>query len=312
MTDTYDEFPEINNPHDKLFKQVFREKEHLLDFMRNHLPLEILEHMDMSTLQFMPGSFLEEEFTANYSDIIVRLAFQDKPLELYFLFEHKSSSDPLALWQLLNYMVRQWKSDLDKNQDLIPVIPVLFYHGEKEWKYSTFPSLFKKIPKIFLEYIPDFQYILHDISSESGQEIRGGIVVRLAQELMRLASGADPEEKIPKILHLMRFLHLVDSGERWMEVFLRYMLAVTNVKYQTIAAEFREMKYPLGEEIVMSTMKKILNKGKEQGIKQGKIEGKIEGKLEDARKMHEEGMEPALIIKITGLTPEQLKEAKII
>ena len=50
----------------------------------------------------------------------------------------------------------------------------------------------------------------------------------------------------------------------------------------------------------------------DKGVEEGKLEGKAEGKLEDARMMHGEGMEPALIRKITGLTEEQLRKAGIL
>ena len=43
-------------------------------------------------------------------------------------------------------------------------------------------------------------------------------------------------------------------------------------------------------------------------IKQAKLEGKLEGKLEDAAKMLEEKIPVPVIIKITGLTQEQLNK----
>ena len=56
-------------------------------------------------------------------------------------------------------------------------------------------------------------------------------------------------------------------------------------------------------------------KGKEEGVREGERKGKEEGiregKLETARRMREEGMEPALIQKITGLTPAELRAAGV-
>ena len=43
----------------------------------------------------------------------------------------------------------------------------------------------------------------------------------------------------------------------------------------------------------------------------GKMEGIIEGKIETARNLKAEGIDIAIILKTTGLTEEQLKEAGI-
>ncbi len=43
----------------------------------------------------------------------------------------------------------------------------------------------------------------------------------------------------------------------------------------------------------------------------GKLEGIIEGKIETARNLKAEGIDIAIILKTTGLTEEQLKEAGI-
>jgi len=306
--DSQNEFPDIHRPHDKLFKLVFREKEHLADFMRNHLPLEILDVLNMDTLEILPVTFLEEEFSENYTDILAHVQFQEDTLGVYFLFEHKSDQDDWAVWQLLNYMVRQWKKDLNKKKELRPIIPVLFRHGETAWEYRPFSSLFQKTPEIFLEFIPNFRYILHDISDPDREELKGGTVVRLAQLLMRAASSAEPERIFPEILETMRLLGGLDSGMRWLEISLRYLLAATDIRYEFIISEFKERKFSFGEGLIMSTMEKLLEQGREQGIEQG-IE---QAKLEDARRMLEKGLSLDDVLEITGLSRERLAEARLI
>ncbi len=51
--------------------------------------------------------------------------------------------------------------------------------------------------------------------------------------------------------------------------------------------------------------------GQQEGELKGELRGKLEGKMETARKLQAEGFDIQFIIKVTGLTPEVLREAGI-
>jgi predicted transposase/invertase (TIGR01784 family) len=59
---------------------------------------------------------------------------------------------------------------------------------------------------------------------------------------------------------------------------------------------------------ITDLVKPHLDKAELRGELKGKIEGKLEGKLETARKMAEEGFSLDQIVRITGLTKEQVRE----
>ena len=69
-----------------------------------------------------------------------------KKLFLYLLLEHKSYADPLAVFQLLRYMVRIWEkhcTEHPKEVKLPPVYPMIIYHGVRPWRHPVnFHSLF--------------------------------------------------------------------------------------------------------------------------------------------------------------------------
>jgi len=66
--------------------------------------------------------------------------------------------------------------------------------------------------------------------------------------------------------------------------------------------------YKLLEAEYMTVLDKILEEGELKGIEKG-IE---KGKIETARNMMLEGIEVSVIVKVTGLTQEQLKENGIL
>ena len=69
-----DALADIKNPHDKFFKLVFGDVGNLMDFMRWNLPLEIRRRLDLESLEIVPGSYLEEDFSENFNDLLARVS----------------------------------------------------------------------------------------------------------------------------------------------------------------------------------------------------------------------------------------------
>jgi hypothetical protein len=42
---------EINNPHDKFFKEIFSKRKNAKDFIEKFLPVEIVNHLKLSSLE---------------------------------------------------------------------------------------------------------------------------------------------------------------------------------------------------------------------------------------------------------------------
>ncbi|MGD1231201.1 hypothetical protein AAGI05_28860, partial [Escherichia coli] len=64
----------------------------------------------------------------------------------------------------------------------------------------------------------------------------------------------------------------------------------------------------LAEQLKQEGEVKGFARGKLEGKLEGRLEGQLEGKLETARNMLAEGMGLQTIMKITGLSEEQLKK----
>lgn len=52
---------------------------------------------------------------------------------VYFLFEHKSHSDPLTVLQLLSYIVRVRVNCARNGRPPCPVLPLVIHHGQSPW-----------------------------------------------------------------------------------------------------------------------------------------------------------------------------------
>ena len=59
---------------------------------------------------------------------------------------------------MLRYMLEIWESNLQKKQPLLPIVPIILYHGEKNWKVRPMTTYFKGIDSALYPYIPNFNY----------------------------------------------------------------------------------------------------------------------------------------------------------
>ena len=53
--------------------------------------------------------------------------------ETFPQIEHKSYKDKKVILQLLSYMLKMWKQDMDNKHDLRVIIPLVFCQGRKKW-----------------------------------------------------------------------------------------------------------------------------------------------------------------------------------
>ena len=289
---------EKHTPHDAFFKSLFGDPEQAKSFIEHYMPDVIRNHIDLSTLEVMKSSFVDEELTRYFTDILYKVNIQGKKAYLYILFDHKSSPDKEITFQLLKYVVKIWESERQKQKvwkKLPIVIPCVFYHGKKEWNIGLKLSDIVEISnEVFIRYVPNFEYVLTDISRYNDEEIDGDVKLMLGLQLLKHIF--DNPEKIlsllPKLGELLKETIATESGISFLITFLSYLFT-TEVSSEVVEEVFKETLSEKGEEILMSTYQKILEKGKKEGMEKGRREGIEEGiekgiekgLLEDSREM---------------------------
>lgn len=133
------------------------------------------EEADLDTLEADETVQVNAELELFGMDLLYRCQFKNGE-GFYFalLFEHKSGPDKFVAIQIgLYIMLALQKQVSNKQYPLRPVIPVLFYTGEKEWVPKSLPELFKDNPNydIFKKYLPDFQVSYKDVARMEEQEL---------------------------------------------------------------------------------------------------------------------------------------------
>ena len=93
---------------------------------------------------------------------------------LYTLIEHKSMPDEKVGWQLLRYLVeilRQWIKENPKWDRLSAIVPLLFCHGEKEWKIPNEFLHLVDFEEGWRPYLLDFQFPMPDLGTIPDQKL---------------------------------------------------------------------------------------------------------------------------------------------
>ena len=81
---------DINNVHAKFFEHEMHKKEIAEDLIKHYIPKDILELLDLKTLEIEKDSFVDDQYKEHFSDVLYKITFSGKEGYIYFLFDHKS------------------------------------------------------------------------------------------------------------------------------------------------------------------------------------------------------------------------------
>ncbi|NYB74646.1 Rpn family recombination-promoting nuclease/putative transposase [Sedimentibacter hydroxybenzoicus DSM 7310] len=224
----------IQNPHDKFFKETFGKTVVAKDFINNYLPQEIRDVMNVDTLELQKDSFVNAELEEGFSDILFKSEINSEEGYIYFLFEHKSYPSKDAVFQLLKYMIKIWEEKIKKEErnELPVIIPILIYHGKEKWssklRLGEMITGYDLLSEDIKKYIPDYEYLLYNISKYSDEEIKGEAQLRIILTIFRDIFTKDIEEFYRTIVRSAEYLAELDdkqTGIEYFETMMRYIFS---------------------------------------------------------------------------------------
>lgn len=300
-------------PHDATFRQFLTQPEVARDFMELHLPAELRVICDLNTLKLESGSFVEDNLRQYFSDVLYSLkttAGDDG--YVHVLIEHQSTPDQHMAFRLIRYAVAAMQRHLDAGHKKLPlVIPMLFYTGKRSpYPYSTRwldefanPELAGKLystafPLVDVTVIPDDEIAGHRsmaaltlLQKHIHHRDLAELVDRLAPILL---AGYLSSSQVVSLVH-----YIVQAGETSdAEAFVRQLA----------------QRVPQHGDTLMTIAQQLEQKGIEKGIQLGRQEGHSEGErdatLKIARTMLQNGLDRNTVMKMTGLTEDELAQIR--
>lgn len=159
--------------HDAVFKAFFSDAAIARNYLLHYSPPAVYGQIDFSLFRKIDTAFVSGRFGVSFSDVLYETRLTTgAPARLLFLFEHKSylPTFPIHL-QLLDYLLQIWEDDLKNGRPLSIIIPIVVYHGEKGWEQKPFSDFFPDSPEGWQVFIPNFHYLLTDLSRVPQQVI---------------------------------------------------------------------------------------------------------------------------------------------
>ncbi|PIJ49998.1 hypothetical protein BL250_17655 [Erwinia sp. OLTSP20] len=292
-------------PHDLAFKQFLTHPDTARDFMQLHLPEELQAVCDFCTLKLESGSFVEDNLRPYFSDVLYSLkTTTGDDGYIHVLIEHQSTPDKHMAFRLLRYAVAAMQRHLDAGHKKLPlVIPVLFYTGRRSpYPYSTRwldefndPGLAGKLysdnfPLVDVTVIPDNEIMGH----------RSMAALTLLQKHIHRRDLADLLDRLATIL-----LREHVTGQQ-LNSLINYLLQAGETSDAEAFVRELAQRVPQHEDELMTIAQQLEQKGIEKGIQLGRNEGK----LEVARTMLQNGLDRNTVMKMTGLTENDLAQIR--
>ncbi|MCB9130605.1 MAG: Rpn family recombination-promoting nuclease/putative transposase [Anaerolineales bacterium] len=276
----------VSNPHDRYFKQLFAQPDVAMDFIRAFLPAEVVDTLDLPTLELSAQSFVDDALRAHHTDLLFQVQLHpDAPAFVYVLFEHKSYPDRQVAFQLLRYIVRIWEHSQRRYGALLPVFPVVFYHGRIAWTTGDRLSWLVQAPAAFRDFMPDFRYWLCDLSAIPEEVIRGEITFRVALTVLKYIWYDDLRPHLLEALRLMSESARTQSTMEFLASLLTYVVTATDKMSSEDLREVLVEVFPEEGELIMNTIaERWIEQGMQQGMQQGLKQGRESGMHEGLRK----------------------------
>lgn len=211
-------------PHDAVFKKIMSYPEMARDFLDIHLPPALREICDLQTLKLEPGSFIEQDLRAFYSDVLWSLKTREGQGYIYCVIEHQSTAVQHMAFRLMRYAIAAMQHHLDAGNKTLPlVVPMLFYHGQQSpypWSLNWLdefdcPQLARQLyseafPLVDITVIPDDEIAQHRrvaLLELMQKHIRDRDLMGLADRLVSLlvTSTANDSQLQTLLNYLLRY-----------------------------------------------------------------------------------------------------------
>lgn len=296
---------DINNIHDKSYKDLFSNKEVFIKLIQNFVKSSWGEELRKENIDLVNKSYILSDYEELESDIVYKADIGDSEVIFYILLEFQSSVDYSMPIRLFLYMSEIWreiikkteKSEVKRKDFKLPaIIPLVLYNGEYKW--SAEKRFKDKVSKseIFGNNIVNFEYILLDINRYEKEELIE--LGNITSAIFLLDQKIDVEEFVSRIKDIALYFDNLNEEEKML---LKHWLrnTISDDLKNSIGKQIENILTGNKEEVekmtsnISKTIKETFKNIKEEGKEEGRVQGRIEDIIE--------------ILSDIGEVPEKLK-----
>ncbi|MFT4092670.1 MAG: Rpn family recombination-promoting nuclease/putative transposase [Niabella sp.] len=256
--------------HDNFIRSILANKKIALTYLKNYLPASVSKRLNLTQL---PDTYLSEDLKKSISDIVYSCQRKDseQTLKVCLLIEHKSYPDKYTPVQIGAYIFSALQKQVQNNEPLSLVIPVLLYHGKGRWQYRTLAGLFDHLDDEWKQYLPGFEYIYNDLGTLSDEQVKALNDKFLAASILALKHSFE-KEWIER--NAVQLLLLAGEGPKGLQKgFIIYLYSRGKLNEKILDSLPVSIK-----STIMNTLDIYIEKGRKEGMEKGIEKGMEKGK----------------------------------
>jgi hypothetical protein len=232
---------------------------------------QLVERLDFAHARRLNRSFIPADLQKEESDLVYAVPFsggRGRQVWVYVLLEHQSEPDPLMALRLYLYMGELWDTQRREWEDrstpaaarrLFPIIPVVYYTGERRWNQPLGLKEMMQLPAELERFVPDWETLYLNLR-QTPPETLTQFASALGWALRVLQAEQAPLEEMERVLKEamagLEGLTAEQSGQ-WLRVawFLLQLVSQRREErslLETVLAEARHSKF--GEQERVTTM----------------------------------------------------------
>lgn len=294
---------DIKNKHDKLFKDLFGDKESIAKFINNFIKFPIKISKD--NIEKYSTEFITSKYSTKEADIVYRM----KEKNIFFLIEHQSTVDRTMPYRIALYSMMIMEEALDRekmrktNYKFPRVVPIVLYTGKRKWNV---PNRLEDVQEKIEGYSKkEKEYNLIDINKYSEKELlNDDLIISKAMLIEKSKNKEELIENIDKIANITLKNNNVELSSYFIEIIEKYILPNT-IKEES-RKRIEKIKLRIGEKETMLNCIRMIEEENKKLIKRGRKEGI----KEMIKKMIETDIDIEKIKQITGMSREEILKIK--
>ena len=195
---------------DPIYKRLYAFAEMVEDLLRSVCPPEMLGAVDWPSLGRLPASYVSDDFRQRHGDSVWRVRLRPEDgceewLYVLVLLEFQSTTDEIMALRVLQYTAMLYhellRSRMAKAGELPPVLPVVLYNGDAEWRAARdVRELIADVGPNLALYQPSQHHIVLDQRRASADDMH---LRRLTRAVVLLEQSRSPDD-LAEVVRLLR------------------------------------------------------------------------------------------------------------
>jgi hypothetical protein len=285
-----------SNPHDHLFRYVFRRPKAIAMVLRRALPKALLQVLDLGSLRYVPSVYINPRLRRREPDLCFTVDALDegRRVTIYLVIEHQSRRDGRLPWRSLVYMGETWGryiQDHPQRRGRIPfMVAVLLTQHPARTTPTRLSSILDVSPRLRQVLGTPVELVLHaaDFSGSVLRDRKAPAAIRALVELTRafLHAYENPGSLTPaRLAELAPLVDVLLKRDRPDDVEALWVYAISVFDPDSPLHEMitTAISKP-AREMYMTLKNELLARGRKEGEAHGRKVGEARGrKVGEAR-----------------------------